>query len=55
MIRRRIKDQHLFTFLDGELTQDGAIPATNNLIESWNARLRDMMRRHRGLRLIPVV
>lgn len=52
MIRRRIKEQHLFTFLDDTLVKDGPIPATNNLIESWNARLRDMMRHHRGLRLI---
>ena len=28
------------------------MPPTNNLIESWNARLRDMLRRHRGLRLV---
>ncbi len=52
MIRKRIKENHLFTFLDHELTRDTPIPATNNLIESWNARLRDMMRHHRGLRLI---
>ncbi len=52
MIRKRIRDNHLFTFLDHELTRDGPIPATNNQIESWNARLRDMMRQHRGLRLI---
>lgn len=52
MIRKRIKEQHLFTFLDESLTANGAIPATNNRLESCNARLRDMMRRHRGLRLI---
>ncbi len=52
MMRRRIREHHLFTFLDGRLTRDGTVPATNNLIESWNARLRDMMRHHRGLRLI---
>lgn len=34
MIRNRIKEQHMFTFLDGELTEQGPIPATNNLIES---------------------
>ena len=52
MIRKRIKEQHLFTFLDDELSEQGPISATNNRLESCNARLRDMMRRHRGLRLI---
>lgn len=52
MIRKRIREQHLFTFLDDELTKEGPVPVTNNQIESWNARLRDMMRHHRGLRLI---
>jgi putative transposase len=52
MMRRRIRERHLFAFLDDEPTRQGPIPATNNLIESWSARLRDMMRRHRGLRLI---
>ena len=52
MIRKRIRDGHMFTFLDDKLTKDGPIPATNNQIESRNARLRDMMRHHRGLRLI---
>ena len=40
MIRRRIREGQLFTFLD------------EGLVESWNARLRDMLRRHRGLRCL---
>ena len=52
MIRRRIREGQLFTFLDEGLASVGPVPSTNNLIESWNARLRDMLRRHRGLRLV---
>lgn len=52
MIRRRIREGQLFTFLDEGLASVGPVPPTNNLIESWNARLRDMLRRHRGLRLV---
>lgn len=52
MIRRRIRENHLFTFLDPPAGCEARIPPTNNLIESWNARIRDMLRRHRGLRLI---
>ena len=52
MIRRRIHEGRLFTFLDEGVTAGGPVPSTNNLIESWNARLRDMLRRHRGLRLV---
>ena len=52
MIRRRIREGQLFTFLDEGLASVGPIPSTNNLVESWNARLRDMLRRHRGLRLV---
>ena len=52
MIRRRIREGQLFTFLDEGLASVGPVPSTNNLVESWNARLRDMLRRHRGLRLV---
>ncbi len=41
-----------FTFLDEGLASVGPVPSTNNLVESWNARLRDMLRRHRGLRCL---
>lgn len=52
MIRRRIREGQPFTFLDEGLAAVGPVPSTNNLVESWNARLRDMPRRHRGLRLV---
>ncbi|NEG90546.1 IS1249 family transposase [Bifidobacterium aerophilum] len=52
MIRRRIREDRLFTFLDEGLEAGGPAPSTNNLIESWNGRQDDMLRRHRGLRLI---
>ena len=52
MIRRRIREGQPFTFLDEGLAAAGPVPSTNNLVESWNARLRDMPRRHRGLRLV---
>lgn len=52
MIRRRIREGRPFTFLDEGLASVGPVPSANNLVESWNARLRDMPRRHRGLRLV---
>ena len=52
MIRRRIREGQPFMFLDKGLAAAGPVPSTNNLVESWNARLRDMPRRHRGLRLV---
>ena len=40
----------LFTYLDPALTAGGPLPRTNNRIEGGvNARLRDMLRNHRGL------
>ena len=46
-----IKEGTMFTYLDEELrTQIDNIPSTNNLIEGGiNARLRAMLREHRGL------
>ena len=52
MIRRRIREGHLFTFVEPPEGCMTPIPPTNNLIESWNARIRDMLRRHRGLSLV---
>lgn len=52
MIRRRIRENHLFTFLQPPEGCGTPIPATNNLIESWNCRIRDMLRHHRGLSLM---
>lgn len=51
MIRRRIREGHLFTFPDAGLAAGEPAPSTNNPIESWNARPRDTPRRHRGPRL----
>jgi hypothetical protein len=51
MVRRRIREGQLFTFLDPPDGCAEPIPPTNNLIESWNARIRDMLRHHRGLSL----
>lgn len=43
----------LFTYLDPTLAADGPLPRTNNPIEGGvNARLRDMLRNHRGLSLM---
>lgn len=42
----------LFTFAEMEQEQGGAWPSTNNVIESRNARIREMLRLHRGLPLI---
>lgn len=39
----------LFTYLDEDLLQDGTIPATSNRIESSNARIREILRNHRGM------
>lgn len=52
MIRRRIREGHLFTFLEPPQDCKASIPATNNLIESWNAGIRGMLRYHRGLSLV---
>lgn len=52
MIRRRIREGHLFTFVEPPEGCATPILPTNNLIESWNARIRDMLRRHRGLSLV---
>lgn len=42
----------LFTFVEMEQEQGGAWPSTNNVIESRNARIREMLRLHRGLPLV---
>ena len=52
MLRRRIREQAMFTFMDPDIDADGPIPTSNNVIESQNARIRDMLRTHRGLNLI---
>ncbi|EPD74546.1 Uncharacterised protein [Bifidobacterium breve] len=42
MVRKRIREKRLFTFLEPPEGCGTTIPATNNLIGSWNARIRDM-------------
>lgn len=39
----------LFAFADPAVASAGPVPATNNVIESWNARIRAMLRAHRGM------
>ena len=50
-ILRLIKEGSMFTYLDKDLVDEiGKIPSTNNRIEGGvNARLREMLRNHRGL------
>lgn len=49
-ISRLISNNTLFTYLDSKLVWAGTIPRTNNHIEGGvNARLRDMIRNHRGM------
>ena len=49
-LERLIKTNTLFTYLDPQLCAQKPLPATNNQIEgSANARLRQMLRDHRGL------
>ena len=42
----------LFTFIEMQEAFGGTWPSTNNAVESVNARLRDMLRLHRGLPLM---
>ena len=45
-----IKENTLFTYLGKELAADFSAPSMNNRIEGGvNARLREMLRNHRGL------
>lgn len=42
----------MFTYLDPKLTVEGPMPRTNNRLEGGtNARIRDMLRNHRGMSL----
>ena len=52
-LSRLVSAGTLFTYLDPTLAADGPLPRTNNPIEGGvNARLRDMLRNHRGLSLM---
>ena len=47
-----VRSGQLFTYVDPDLVgRLGPLPATNNAVESLNARLRAMLREHRGLSL----
>ena len=50
-MKRLIQEGTMFTYLDEELREElGTVPSTNNRIEGGvNARLREMLRDHRGL------
>lgn len=50
---RLLNQGTLFTYLDPQLTTEGSLPRTNNVIEGGiNAQLRVMLRNHRGLSLM---
>lgn len=49
-LEKLCREGTLFTYLDENLTKGGPVPATSNKVESNNARIRDMLRNHRGLR-----
>lgn len=41
----------LFTYLDEELAEGGAIPSTSNKIENLNGQIRRMLQNHRGMNI----
>lgn len=50
LLLKLIKENTLFTYMEKELATDFSVPSTNNRIEGGvNARLREMLRNHRGL------
>ena len=52
-LSRLVSQGTLFTYLDPDLTREGPLPATNNRIEGGvNARLRALLRNHRGMSLM---
>ncbi len=51
-LSKLVKDRTLFTFVEMQQERGGEWPSTNNAVESVNARLRDMLRHHRGLPLL---
>ena len=52
ILNRLVRDAALFTFVEMQEDLGGVWPSTNNAAESINARLRDMLRHHRGMPLI---
>lgn len=51
-LNKLVKEGTLFTFVEMQQEYGGDWPSTNNAVESVNARLRDMLRHHRGLPLL---
>ena len=48
-LNKLVHDKTLFTFIEMQEQQGGTWPSTNNAIEAVNARLREMLRLHRGM------
>lgn len=53
IMRRRIRERTISTFMDPELGIGVPVPTTNNAIESQNACIREMLRNYRVLCMIP--
>lgn len=51
-LNRLVREGSLFAFVEMQLEHGGEWPSTNNAVESVNARLRDMLRHHRGMPLV---
>ena len=51
-LNKLVREGTLFTFVEMQQEHGGEWPSTNNAAESVNARLRDMLRHHRGLPLM---
>lgn len=47
-----MREGTLFTFVETARERGGEWPATNNAIESMSARIREMLRIHRGMPLL---
>lgn len=51
-LNKLVKSGQLFTFVEMGIENGGSWPSTNNAAESVNARLREMLRLHRGMPLL---
>lgn len=51
-LNKLVREGTLFTFVEMQELYGGAWPSTNNALESVNARLREMLRNHRGMPLL---
>lgn len=51
-LNKLVREGTLFTFIEMQEGYGGVWPATNNALESVNARLREMLRNHRGMPLL---